>query len=140
MTAALLELVVREDDEDPERYYLRIQFMNDCALELSLPKTKDGYGPDVLVTIGGSSGFLDEYPLEHFRQWLEVALGKRDHMRWLDCACCGRDHRGPMLQDQIWKRLADEGERILCVDCMQERARQRLGRSLTPADLSGVGG
>jgi hypothetical protein len=130
-----LELVVREDDEDRERYYLRIELMNDCALSLSLPKTENGYGADVLVSIGDGSGFLDEYPLEEFRQWVEVALGKRDHMRWLDCACCGRDSRGPMLQDQIWKRLADKRERILCIDCMQDRARQRLGRSLTPADL-----
>src|ERR1700730_2527091 len=135
MTDKTFELVVREDDQDPERYYLRIELLNDCALSLSLPKTESGYRPDVLVSIGGSSGFLDEYPVEHFREWVEVALGRRDHLRWLDCACCGRDSRGPMLQDQIWTRLVDEGERILCVDCMEARARQRLGRSLTSADF-----
>jgi hypothetical protein len=135
MTDETFALVVREDDEDPEHYYLCIELMNDCALSLSLPKTEGGYPPDVSVWTGNGEHCFEDETVDYFRQWVEVALGKRDHMRWLDCACCGRDSRGPMLQDQIWTRLADAGERILCIDCMQDRARQRLGRSLAPADL-----
>jgi hypothetical protein len=125
---------IREDDSDPERYYLEIELANDCYLSLSCPKTKDGDAPYVLVGHGNSSGFFEDETAERLREWVEIALGKRDHMRWLDCACCGRDERGPMLPDDIWNRIADPGERILCLDCMQKRAQQRLGRSLFRPD------
>ena len=119
-------------DSDPERYYLEIELLNDCTLTLSLPKTASD-PPHVYVSCQGGGDTFDYLPLEWFRQWVEVALGKRDHMRWLDCACCGRDERGPMLPDDVWNRLADPGERILCIDCMQKRAQERLGQSLARA-------
>jgi hypothetical protein len=112
------------EDEDGA---LRIELMNGCSLVLS--------PPHVWVNTETNTSYFGDWPVEEFRQWVEVALGRRDHMRYLDCACCGRDSRGPMLHDQIWRRLADEGERIRCIDCMDDRAQQRLGRALTPADL-----
>jgi hypothetical protein len=124
---------IREDDA-PERYYLKIELMNDCTLTLSLPKT-DSDPPYVYVSCENGEGLFDDWDVKSFREWVEVALGKRDHLRSLDCACCGRDERGPMLPDDVWNRLADPGERILCIDCMQKRAQQRLGRSLSLADL-----
>ena len=118
-----------EDDSDPTCYYLHIDLMIECTLTLSLPKTDDGY-PYVYVSCENGDGYFEDWDIKSFREWVEVALGKRDHLRWLDCACCGRDERGPMLPDDVWNRLADPGERILCIDCMQKRAQQRLGRSL----------
>jgi hypothetical protein len=112
------------EDEDGA---LRIELSNGCSLVLR--------PPDVWLDTETNSSYFADAPVEYFRQWVEVALGRRDHMRYLDCACCGRDSCGPMLQDHIWQRLADKGERILCIDCMYDRAQQRLGRSLTPADL-----
>jgi hypothetical protein len=51
------------------------------------------------------------------------------------CACCHRTRHGPMLRDEIWRQLADDGEAFLCAVCMDERANDRLGRKLMLADL-----
>jgi hypothetical protein len=41
---------------------------------------------------------------------------------------------GPIVHDQIWRELAAPTE-ALCWECMLHRARVRLGRMLTLADL-----
>jgi hypothetical protein len=41
---------------------------------------------------------------------------------------------GPIVHDDIWRRLAEPGE-ALCLMCMGQRAERRLGRLLTLADL-----
>jgi hypothetical protein len=40
-----------------------------------------------------------------------------------------------MLHDEIWQKLADRHERLLCIHCMAGRAVERLGRKLSWADL-----
>ena len=59
------------------------------------------------------------------------------------CDGCGRtlDRRrrnhvllGPIMHDEIWRRLAKPTE-CLCWECMLKRARERLGRLLILADL-----
>ena len=34
----------------------------------------------------------------------------------------------PIVRDDVWRQLADPGERLLCDECMYRRAWQRLGR------------
>jgi hypothetical protein len=58
------------------------------------------------------------------------------------CADCSKPEMGAMLRHDIWRQLTDEGERslpamhfFLCDACMNERARQRLGRMLRFDDL-----
>src|SRR5262245_37643389 len=41
---------------------------------------------------------------------------------------------GPIVHEEIWRQLAKPTE-ALCRECMLERARVRLGRMLTLADL-----
>jgi hypothetical protein len=53
------------------------------------------------------------------------------------CDGCGRsfDRRlrshvelGPIVHDDLWQRLANAGERLLCDECMYRRSSERLGR------------
>jgi hypothetical protein len=127
------KVLIHEHDEDPEHYWLDIELMNDCTLRLSAPKTKtkDNW-PTVFLECGNDMFDTYDMTAADLREWVEVALGRRDHLRRWDCANCGRQHDiAPMLPDEIWQQIANPGERLLCVDCMQLRAQQRLGRRLT---------
>jgi hypothetical protein len=44
-----------------------------------------------------------------------------------------------MLHDHLWQQITEPGERMLCDMCMSDRAFERLGRSLTLADLRPCG-
>lgn len=47
------------------------------------------------------------------------------------CAGCGKYGHGYMLDDEVWKAAAREGERFLCLECIE----RRLERPLHPADF-----
>jgi hypothetical protein len=55
------------------------------------------------------------------------------------CYACDRSLKkveaAPMLHNEIWQRIADPGEYLLCEQCARQRAKYRLGRDLTVADL-----
>ena len=51
------------------------------------------------------------------------------------CAICRKDFAGPVLHDDIWKRIAAPNERMLCGFCVSERMQQRFNRDLKLADL-----
>jgi hypothetical protein len=42
---------------------------------------------------------------------------------------------GPMVRERIWARLTANHDDCLCCECMDRRARERLGRRLRRADL-----
>lgn len=63
--------------------------------------------------------------------------GLHDHISF-DCADCGVDTRQIqeyyMVQDDLWKSVADKKSDLLCIGCLEKR----LGRELVPDDFTDV--
>ena len=55
------------------------------------------------------------------------------------CDDCGQSwgkvHAGPMLEDEVWHRIAELPQDILCNGCVRARINQTLGRPLQFSDL-----
>ena len=65
------------DDEDDDRLYLQIEFMNDHAITLSWPIGLGRGPPAVTVWQGSGEHTFGEGTLESWREWLEGALGQK---------------------------------------------------------------
>jgi hypothetical protein len=61
--------------EEAGRYWLQIDLQNDFAITLTYPK--NGGEPRCTLWRGNGETDLDDYDLERFREFCEIALGNR---------------------------------------------------------------
>jgi hypothetical protein len=134
-------------DEDDDALTLHIELADERAIELTYPKNKNEYGPPyVSIWDGASEGSFDEYfaTPEEFEDWAKIALGIMNPARerqFLCQICKQRSGHGPVVHDEIWAAITPaarfRGYRaLMCLECMQWRATKKLGRKLTPQDLT----
>lgn len=66
------------------------------------------------------------------RELVAMAMGSYGDF----CHACGGIAQGYMLHDKIWKKLRNQRENIICLQCIRKRAKVRLKRRLTWDDFT----
>jgi hypothetical protein len=71
--------------------------------------------------------------------WNEDTLGRWRYRH--RCDACDRSLYkvpiAPMLRDDVWRQIGEHHE-LLCLSCARQRAKYRIGRDITVADLAPV--
>jgi hypothetical protein len=129
---ALCRAVVSiSDGEDALTLHIKLP-VDDRSIMIHYPKP-DGAHPGrpwTTFMTGNIDYVLDDGDMsfDEFEDWVKIAVGmmpRHRERRWL-CQICGdKEGFGPMLRDEVWKKIAPNPRGLMCLPCMQAKAKEK---------------